>query len=344
MDISKNIKNLPEGITYNHAAGFVADTKKFQERILTLNKSQLRHFGPSNYKKNGFYVGVVKGEEERKQIDIVQDLMEREEFKARDSYEPVFNTFISNDKRMKEMSKENSNVKIDGGRNMIHISKTKEEQLVNHSNIVGNIMRKQISSDLDLTSLLSERKSTRSEASKGILPMILTLLETEAAVSDDEGRKHIVPDQLIHCDVDSDDKSLDRLESYIGILATQKEVFTELRVIPHSHLLKDKRSKTTYKMPKFIYRVQLPQYYYFVGHPFLLHSGCGSVLRNTRFHFYHGLSRKSQSSTVFVDFELTCVKAEMKKVRATTAETSQTMVKKRKLHLLPSVGWGALKF
>jgi hypothetical protein len=70
-------------------------------------------------------VGVVKGEEERKQIDILQDLMEREEFKARDSYEPVFNTFISNDKRMKEMSKENSNVKIDGGRNMIHISKTK---------------------------------------------------------------------------------------------------------------------------------------------------------------------------------------------------------------------------
>ena len=326
MENLNNIKNLPRGVTYNFAAGFIGESVVLPEKIVTLNRHQLKHFSSKNYGKNGFYIGCVKNDEERKKIDVLQGLMEREAFKTRNSCLPVFNTLSSNDDRMKKLgAKRFANCKIDGGRNMIHISSTKEKQLVEHATTVGFILRDKIASDLNLSNL--ERRSSRSKSS----PMVLTLLETEPAVRDNEGDIVRVPDQLIHCDVDPDDISLDRPDSFIGVLATQKEGFTELRVVPRSHLL---RKQAQYMMPQYIYRLQLPQYYYFVGHPFLLHSGCGSLLRNTRLHFYHGLSVESQSKTFFIKWELSSVHDEMKKVRATMGEAFKTAAKKRKLALI----------
>jgi len=214
-----------------------------------------------------------------------------------------------------------ANCKIDSGRNMIHISCTNETELVNQSTRVGEMIQNQIALDLGLKETIRTRGNSRT-------PMVLTLLETEPAVKDELGNDVLVPDQLVHCDVDSNDKSLDSEDAYIGLLATQNG-YTELRVLRGSHLL----AKTaTLKMPKFIYRLQLPQYFYFVGHPFLLHSGCGSVLRNTRMHFYHGLSQDSQSQTYFVKWEFSDLSASMEAIR--NSKNKWKGSKKRKLALI----------
>ena len=328
MTQANHVKDVPYGVTYNFAAGFIDTPVEFREKILSISTDQLRNFSYKNKVKNGFYFGVIENEEERQQIDKLQELMEKKEFKTRDSCLPVFNTFKSYDDRLKQLRKAKPFDKIDGGRNMIHISKTNEKQLLEYSNVLGSIIRDKIAADLDFSSLSLERRCTRS--SKRILPIILTLLETESAIRDDKGELACVPDQLIHCDVNSDDKGLDRADSYIGILATQKG-FTELRVVPRSHLMK---KQSSYRMPEFVYRVQLPQYYYFVGHPFLLHSGCGSLMRNTRLHFYYGLSQKSQSETAFIDWQLSSTDDKMRKLRAAREAAVGTAANKRKLALI----------
>ena len=130
-------------------------------------------------------------------------------------------------------------------------------------------------------------------------------------MKDDNGVDVLVPDQIMHCDVNPDDNSLDVDEAFIGIVATQKGI-TELRVLAERRQL---GRQSIYKMPQLVYRIQLPQYLYFVGHPFLIHGGCGSLSRNTRLHFYYGLSEDTQSKTFFVDWELEDVAVKMKCMR-----------------------------
>jgi hypothetical protein len=306
MENQRIIKRLPKGVTHNVAAGYIGDVISIPEKLLTLSKSQLRHFSCRNFKLNGFYIGCIKERNENQQIDALQRLMEREEFKQRDSCLPVFNTMSSNDNRRKLMLKSNrfAHCKMDSGRNMIHVSCTKETELVNKATSVGDMIHDHIALDLGLTETITTRGNSGNA-------MVLTLLETEPAVKDELGNDVLVPDQLVHCDVDSNDKSLDSPDAYIGILATQMG-YTELRVLHGSHTL----TKTaTLEMPHFIYRLQLPQYFYFVGHPFLLHSGCGSVLRNTRIHFYHGLSQESQSQTFFIKWQLSDLSTTMETLR-----------------------------
>ena len=130
---------------------------------------------------------------------------------------------------------------------MIHISNTTEVDLKEQANIVGNIVRSKISQDLNLT---AERNQ-----------MVLTLLETESSVHGD-----CVPDQLMHCDVDSDDSSLDVFDAFIGILATQIGV-TELRVLPRSH-----RIKKSVKYNTRVYLQSSASKILFLGWPSLSHS------------------------------------------------------------------------
>jgi hypothetical protein len=203
---------------------------------------------------------------------------------------------------------------------MIHISSTKEKQLVKHARLVGELVKNRIALDLGLV----EGISTDAQGNR-TTPMVLTLLETEPAVGNIR-----VPDQLFHCDVNPDDESLNRSDAYIGVLATQSG-HTELRVLHGSHLLK---LSATYTIPEFVYRIQLPQYFFFVGHPFLMHSGCGTILRNTRLHFYHGLSQNSQSNTYFVNWTLGTASAKMQIVRNHATVKVKIITKKRKLAMI----------
>ena len=310
------MKKLFKDVTYNQSAGFVGVNKKkneqdIRERILELTDFQRHQFSAKNYEIYGFYIGWIEDEEDRIQIDVLQQQMLKEPFKTRNSYLQVFNTLSSEDRRAKQLRKRRGS-RVDGGRNMIHISNTTEVDLKEQANIVGNIVRSKISQDLNLT---AERNQ-----------MVLTLLETESSVQGD-----CVPDQLMHCDVDSDDSSLDVFDAFIGILATQMGV-TELRVLPRSHRIKKSAS---YKLPEFIYRVQLPRYYFLVGHPFLIHGGCGCMWRNTRLHFYHGLSEDSQSKTFFVKWEVKDISDKMKKMRCTASKVNKTYGTKRKRDVRP---------
>jgi hypothetical protein len=321
MENPNQFKNIPKGITHNAAAGFIADNVPIPEKPLVLTKQQLQKFNFKNYSINGFYIGNVQNETEHRQIDILQSLMARESFENRQSCLHVFNSMSEDDTRRRKLlsKKEFANYKIDRGRNMIHISNTKERQLVKHARLVGEIVKHRIALDLGLEEAINiDAKGTNT-------PMVLTLLETEPAVGDIR-----VPDQLFHCDVNPNDKSLDRPDAYIGVLATQTG-FTELRILCGSHLL---TWSDTYKIPEFVYRIQLPQYFYFVGHPFLMHSGCSSLLRNTRLHFYHGLSQNSQSTTYFVKWKLSTSSAKLIKARLIATEKINRNAKKRKLALI----------
>jgi len=322
-----NVKKIPKNVHWNLVSGLVGDTNKLPETVLTINSRQhLYNFSYQFYKVNGFYIGYVDDASDRKQIDILQDYLAIENFSSRDSCVPVFNTFPSYDKRLKQLkAKRFVNSRIDRGRNMIHISCTKEKLLKQQSLKVGALLQRKIAKDLHWSSSIT---STCSENFHD--QMVLTLLETEASVKDHNGFDVFVPDQLMHCDVDCNDATLNNDGSFIGILATQMG-FTELRVLKGSHLI----NHSTYKTPESIKRILIPQYYYFVGHPFLIHGGCGSLLRNTRFHFYHGLSEESQSRTYFPQWELQSVAERLKtaSVAASKAATAKRN-KKRKLGLL----------
>ena len=313
-------KNLPKGITYNAAAGFVADNVPIPEKPLVLTRQQLLKFSFKNYSTNGFYIGNVQDEGERRQIDILQSQMAQKSFETRDSCLHVFNSMSEDDIRRRKLLSGTifANYKIDRGRNMIHISNTKEKKLVKQTRIVGDLVQNRITLDLGLVEEITIGTNNNT-------PMVLTLLETEPAVDDVR-----VPDQLFYCDVNPNDKTLDRIDAYIGVLATQTG-HTELRILSGSHLL---NWSETYTVPEFVYRLQLPQYFFFVGHPFLMHSGCSSLLRNNRMHFYHGLSQDSQSTTYFVKWKLSTASAKMKKVRLFATETINRNAKKRKLALI----------
>jgi hypothetical protein len=185
----------------------------------------------------------------------------------------------------------------------------KEKELVKQSVLVGEIIQRMIAEDLHLS--LDETKKTQ---------MVLTLLETEGPEKGDP-----VPDQLMHCDVNTDDSTLDAKDAFIGILACQIGL-TEIRVLPRSHVI---AKSDSYSVPEYIYRVQLPQYHYLVGHPFLIHGGCGSLHRNTRLHFYHGLSEDSQSKTFFVPWRVSDRTERLKLMRANSKKANKNIVRRR---------------
>jgi len=82
---------------------------------------------------------------------------------------------------------------------------------------------------------------------------------------------------------------------FIGLLALQETV-TKIRVCPGTH-------RNFERKLEFLKEVQLNQYQYFVGHPYLVHSGCSSTEYNLRLHFYHGYPPEIADSTVLVDEE-----------------------------------------
>ena len=207
--------------------------------------------------------------------------------------------------------------RVDCGRNMIHISKTKELELKKQSLSVGSMLQRLISKDLNLDSALKKCSSTRKKNQ-----MVLTVLETVQSEETDA-----IPDQLLHSDVNPADSTLDAIDAFIGILATQSGM-TELRVVlPRSH---SKKEANAYHLPEFIYRIQLPRYYYLVGHPFLIHGGCGSLNRNTRLHFYHGLSQDSQSQTFFVPWKVKDTTEKLIQMRANAVRVRKLKANNRK--------------
>lgn len=112
-------------------------------------------------------------------------------------------------------------------------------------------------------------------------------------------------------------------KSFIGILATVNFSYSIAGSTHESNI-------STYEIPVFIYRVQLPQYCFFVGHPFLVHGGCGSALINRRLHFYHGLSQESQSNTCFPKWKVLDIADKMTQMRRAAQKKSKTTTKKRK--------------
>jgi len=315
------MKNLHKDVTFNKSAGFVSVNKierEIAERPLVPNSSQLYKFSAKYYSENGFYISCVSNSDERREIDLLQDNLQKETFATRNSNLPVFNSFSNEDPRAIKLRKNcRRGERVDGGRNMIHISLTTDTNLKKQSILVGNIVERMIAEDLhlDLTSLKGSGNESKTNQ------MVLTVLETEGPIGGDS-----VPDQLMHCDVDTDDSTLDAKDAFIGILATQSGA-TELRVLPRSHRITKSGS---YNLPTFIYRVQLPQYFYLVGHPFLIHGGCGSGHRNTRIHFYHGLSEDSQSKTFFVPWEVKDTTKQFNLMRSNSEKVRKAKANKRK--------------
>jgi len=310
MGKRKAIKTLPKEVTYNKAAGFVSVNKieqEIEQKLLVLTPFQAYQFSAKHYKDNGFYIASVKDSNDKNEIDVLQQQMRKETFSTRNGNLPVFNTFSNEDPRLIELKR--SEKRVDMGRNMIHISATKEKELVKQSVLVGEIIQRMIAEDLHLS--LDETKKTQ---------MVLTLLETEGPEKGDP-----VPDQLMHCDVNTDDSTLDAKDAFIGILACQIGL-TEIRVLPRSHVI---AKSDSYSVPEYIYRVQLPQYHYLVGHPFLIHGGCGSLHRNTRLHFYHGLSEDSQSKTFFVPWRVSDRTERLKLMRANSKKANKNIVRRR---------------
>ena len=133
------MKKLFKDVTYNQSAGFVGVNKKkneqdIRERILELTDFQRHQFSAKNYEIYGFYIGWIEDEEDRIQIDVLQQQMLKEPFKTRNSYLQVFNTLSSEDRRAKQLRKRRGS-RVDGGRNMIHISNTTEVDLKEQANM-----------------------------------------------------------------------------------------------------------------------------------------------------------------------------------------------------------------
>ena len=105
-----------------------------------------------------------------------------------------------------------------------------------------------------------------------------------------------MPAQLLHRDVCNSDHQYSAPYMFIGLVAMEEGV-TKMRACAYSH------NVFKHHKPEHLSEVQLDKYQYFVGHPFLIHSGCSSSKYNLRLHFYHGYPDSVGSQTELVDEE-----------------------------------------
>jgi hypothetical protein len=281
-------KPLPPEIKL-HAGGFyVAENKESELRQVDLSKTALRnHYGPKNFKSNGFYVATAQDAAVRAKIDeqYVKAGMLCARYRNIDRIaQPVFNTMQIDDPLRKELKKRSPTTKIDRGRNMFFVSQlpAEEHELKDLCADVANSVR-------DL--ILKDRNILESTQTKQ--KMVLTLLETEAPSRNVATNvMEEIDNQLMHTDVDSKDPHLDEDHMFIGILAIQAG-HTAIRVLAKSHL-------NRMGVAKHIHRIILGRYDYFVAHPKLIHGGCGCMEQNIRLHFYHGLPEEAKEQTFYV--------------------------------------------
>jgi len=117
-----------------------------------------------------------------------------------------------------------------------------------------------------------------------------------------------IPHQLLHADVDSNNPELGKKHMWIGILGLEDESY--IRVLKHSHI-KERTSNDTRRKKKrrmgttSINAIRYEKYKYFVGHPFLVHGGFGSLPeRGLRLHGYYGFPASVRLETHLVDWSL----------------------------------------
>jgi hypothetical protein len=206
-------KPLPPEIKL-HAGGFyVAENKESELRQVDLSKTALRnHYGPKNFKSNGFYVATAQDAAVRAKIDeqYVKAGMLCARYRNIDRIaQPVFNTMQIDDPLRKELKKRSPTTKIDRGRNMFFVSQlpAEEHELKDLCADVANSVR-------DL--ILKDRNILESTQTKQ--KMVLTLLETEAPSRNVATNvMEEIDNQLMHTDVDSKDPHLDEDHMFIGI-------------------------------------------------------------------------------------------------------------------------------
>ena len=90
--------------------------------------------------------------------------------------------------------------------------------------------------------------------------------------------------------MDRADTNFGKTHQLIGLLAIHASGKTRIRVCDGTHINNGKK-------PTRITIVELDKYQYFIGHPFILHSGFGGVEYNVRLHFYHGFPPKVAEQT-----------------------------------------------
>jgi hypothetical protein len=76
---------------------------------------------------------------------------------------------------------------------------------------------------------------------------------------------------------------------FIGLLAMEPST-TTIRVCSGTHCGGPMKA---------IKKIHLAQYQFFVGHPNLIHGGCGATKRNIRLHFYNGISKEQVEQTYY---------------------------------------------
>ena len=123
----------------------------------------------------------------------------------------------------------------------------------------------------------------------------------------------------MHADVVEDSKVPITRGMFIGLLALQDG--TCIRVLTGSH-------DPGHPEVKHIHKVTLSRFQYFVGHPLLVHGGCGSsILRNLRLHFYNGLPEDSILHTSFVKFRLWSQAKHLELARQKAATSKKLLTK-----------------
>lgn len=155
-------------LDFNSNAGYFCNKElSFHQTIP--NKDYLRHFNLNQYNANGFYIGTIKNEEFKKQIDDLISLLKRKnsilEFQNATT---IFNTINQDiDPVAERIRKVDKYAKIDRGRNQLCVIDCLDMELKEKAEIVGRIFRDQVLSDLNI-------KSDHVE------DIVLSLLETEA--------------------------------------------------------------------------------------------------------------------------------------------------------------------
>jgi len=267
----------------NPAAGLVQLSAYDDYPVLTISGADCP---PKFYNRDGFYIGNITCPQERIQIDMLYDqlTMEGNKIGNNNLSSPVFNTMpVAQQQLLRKYQRANKwNGRVDEGRNMLLVSKlraniSEEKQIRQLSEYVGECIKESVKKDLHLDIPVETENSG----------MVLTLLETQPPVTihkrtKDNGMQTIygeVPNQILHSDVQYQHREINKPYMFIGLLALT-EGTTKIRLTVGSHKCRKPTSFTI---------VELEKYQYFVGHPFLIHSGCGTSSYNIRLHFYHGL-------------------------------------------------------
>jgi hypothetical protein len=276
----------------NAACGYVMEnsthTALFRETLLDNFSSEnwKARYSIENYINNGWFVGIINDLEERKKVDEYETFIEQTSFADDFGFSTIFNTMEFNDPiRTILKGNEFGLKKVDGGRNMINIFKSKNEELKTLTKEIGELLRRNIYRNLCIedSSLLQDN-------------LMLSLLETEAPKfnslykSMDE-----VPDQLLHIDVDPESNLYNHKEMFIGLLAVQKQT-TYIRVVTGSHV------NRIIEGPQMVHRVPLEKYQFWVAHPQIVHGGSSSQWRSRRLHFYHALPKRFLNKTFHLKY------------------------------------------